>query len=234
MELAKNVLKNLGLFEQARCLAGRLRACLDRGCFLAALPYERRRLFIETHDPVRYGAIALALERVRKDGVAGSLAEVGVWRGYTSKMIRAMEPERRFYLFDTFAGFPNRDLREANTDGRFRDTSVELVKRTIGNLDKVTIVPGYFPESARGLENEMFAFVMLDVDLFNPTLAGLVFFYDRVRPGGYIFIHDYNSPESDWAVMRATDEFMKDKPEKLVEIPDMGGSVIIRKILDSR
>jgi O-methyltransferase len=80
------------------------------------------------------------------------------------------------------------------------------------------------------LEHEVFAFDMLDVDLFNPTISGLGFFYDRVNSGGYIFIHDYNSPESDWAVLRATNEFMKDKPEKMIEIPDMGGSVIFRKM----
>jgi O-methyltransferase len=71
---------------------------------------------------------------------------------------------------------------------------------------------------------------MLDADLFAPTLAGLTFFYQRVTPGGYIFIHDFNSPESDWAVSRAIGEFMKDKPERIVEIPDMGGSVLFRKI----
>jgi O-methyltransferase len=230
MERLKSLLKNLGMYDYVRSLAGRLRGCLDRSCFLTALPYEQRRLFVESHDPVRYGAIALALERITKEGIAGSLAEVGVWRGYTSRIIRHLEPERELYLFDTFEGFPMRDLEEGRTDWRFRDTSVEIVKKTIGRLENVTIVPGYFPESAQGLEHEMFAFVMLDVDLYNPTLAGLGYFYDRVNSGGYFFIHDYNSPESDWAVLRATNEFMKDKPEKMIEIPDMGGSVIFRKM----
>ena len=229
MERLKNILINLGIFETARGLAGRIRAMFDRSCFLAALPYEQRRLFVETHDPVRYGAIALALERVKNEGIEGCIAEVGVWRGYTSRIIRVMEAERRMYLFDTFEGFFEKDL-EGGEDGRFRDTNVEIVKKAIGKMENVTIVPGYFPDSAQGLEDATFAFVMIDVDLFNPTLAGLNFFYERMNSGGYIFIHDYNSPESDWAVLRATNEFMKGKPEKIVEIPDMGGSVIIRKI----
>jgi O-methyltransferase len=230
MECLKRLLKILGMFYYARNLAGRLRGCLDRNCFLASLPYDRRRLFVESHDPVRYGAIALALERLRKEGISGSLAEVGVWRGYTSKIIHDLESERELYLFDTFEGFPMRDLEEGRTDGRFRDTNVEIVKKTIGRSENITIIPGYFPESAQDLVHERFAFVMLDVDLFNPTLAALCFFYDKINAGGYIFIHDYNSPESDWAVFRATNEFMKDKPEKMIEIPDMSGSVIFRKL----
>jgi len=84
----------------------------------------------------------------------------------------------------------------------------------IGDMNNIIIRKGYFPETAKGLESEMFSFVMLDLDLYKPTLAGLEFFYPRVKAGGYIFAHDYNSPESDHAVSRAMNEFLKDKPEK--------------------
>ncbi|MBI2954275.1 MAG: methyltransferase, partial [Chloroflexi bacterium] len=66
--------------------------------------------------------------------------------------------------------------------------------------------------------------------LFKPTLAGLHFFYPRMNPGGYIFAHDYNSPESGWAVSRAVNEFMADKAEKLIELPDKWGSIVVRKL----
>ncbi len=179
-------------------------------------------------DYVRYSAIALAINRLQKDGIAGSFAEVGVYQGNTSRMIHRFAPERKLYLFDTFEGFPTEDLE--GSDDRFKDTSVEAMQTILGDLDNVVIRKGYFPETARGLEDETFAFVMLDLDLKKPTLAGLQFFYPRMRPGGYIFAHDYNSPESGWAVSRAVDEFMRDKPEKLIEIPDEWGSIVFRKI----
>jgi hypothetical protein len=43
-------------------------------------------------------------------------------------------------------------------------------------------------------------------------------------------IHDFNSPESNYAVAKATEEFMADKPEQLVQLADCGGSVLFHKL----
>jgi O-methyltransferase len=48
--------------------------------------------------------------------------------------------------------------------------------------------------------------------------------------GGYFFMHDYNSPESDWTIRRAVAEFMQDKPELLRDVPDLFRSAVFRKI----
>ncbi len=179
-------------------------------------------------DPVRYAAVAYAVTALERQQIAGSLAEVGVYRGELSALLHLLAPERDLYLFDTFAGFPEQDLSGA--DQRFRDTSIEIVKAALGDTHHVVFRPGYFPETVRGLEQEKFAFVMLDLDLYQPTRAGLEFFYPRMVPGGYLFAHDYNSPESNHAVARAVNEFLQDKPEKIVELPDIWGSIVIRKI----
>jgi O-methyltransferase len=179
-------------------------------------------------DYVRYAMLALAIHTIREEGVRGSLAEVGVYRGDTSRVIHALAPERTLYLFDTFEGFPMADLTKH--DERFRDTSIDLVKEHLGDLNNVVFRKGYFPVTTQGLEDERFALVMLDADLYAPTLAGLEFFYPRLSLGGYLFAHDYNSPESDWGVHRSVTEFFKDKPEKVIEIPDVWGSAVIRKI----
>jgi O-methyltransferase len=71
---------------------------------------------------------------------------------------------------------------------------------------------------------------MLDVDLYQPALDVFTFFYSRMSRGGYIFMHDYNSPESDRAIFRAAHEFLADKPEMLIEMPDYSGSALFRKI----
>jgi hypothetical protein len=42
-------------------------------------------------------------------------------------------------------------------------------------------------------------------------------------------MHDYNNPESQWACKRAFDEFLADKPERLVELGDVWGSALIRR-----
>jgi O-methyltransferase len=135
------------------------------------------------------------------------------------------------FLFDTFAGFPAEDRELENLeDERFQDTSVGLVERALRERPGVVIRKGRFPETIGGLEDRRFAFVLLDLDVYRPTLAGLEFFYPRMNRGGYLFVHDFNSPESNAACHRAVEPFLGDKPELPVEIPDLWGSVMIRRI----
>jgi O-methyltransferase len=193
-------------------------------------PYDERvkRLIRAAPDPVRFSTIAMALMRLDRDQIAGDLAEVGVYRGELSRLIATVLPERKLYLFDTFAGFPKQDL-EVASDSRFRDTSLEAVRGRLPVGANVEFRNGYFPDTAKGLEEKRFAFVMLDLDLNKPTVAGLEFFYERTNSGGFIFLDDYNNAESGWAVSRALNDFLEDKPERLVEIADAWGTVVIRK-----
>jgi O-methyltransferase len=195
-------------------------------------PYGRQTsLLLERYDDsVRYSTLALALHRIDSDSIPGAIAEVGVFRGMTSAFIRQVsEPSRKLYLFDTFEGFPGSDL-EGRSDSRFKNTSVEAVLKRIGDTRGVDIRKGYFPDTAAGLEDERFSLVMLDVDLYATSLATLGFFYSRLAPGGYFFMHDYNSIESDHGVSRAANEFMLDKPELIIEIPDICGTAMFRKL----
>jgi len=180
-------------------------------------------------DDVRYATLALAIQRLETESIAGAFAELGVWAGLTSSFIHHQAPRRKLYLFDTFEGFPSGAL-ETGEDDRFKDTSQARVAKLIGNLDNVLFRAGYFPQTATGLENERFALVMLDFDLYRSAVDALQFFYPRLVPGGYFFMHDFNSPESDHAISRAASEFLRGKPELLIEIPDEWGSVVFRKI----
>ena len=89
---------------------------------------------------------------------------------------------------------------------------------------------GFFPDTAVELEDETFCFISLDVDKYKPTLAGLDVMFPRLEPGGYIFIHDYNSEESNRGVSRAVDEWIAGRPESVLDIPDQSGSIVIRKL----
>ena len=181
-------------------------------------------------DPIRYATIALAIKTIKNENNKGHFAELGVFRGESSKIIHKLAPERILYLFDTFEGFPIDYLENKKDLNRFKDTRLDLVKKNIGNLNNIIIRKGIFPETSKGLESEVFSFVSIDADLYVSTLKGLKFFYPKVSRGGYIFVHDYHNPkESKAGVFRAVNEFMKDKPEKIIEISDVLGSVIIRK-----
>jgi O-methyltransferase len=220
------------LQEEVPRLQGRMLKPLLRGRRMRHAPFgdEAHGQMAADYDYYRLATLGLAVKRVESEGIAGSFAEVGVWRGDTSRLIHGLVPERRYFLFDTFEGFPESDLEPGwGEDDRFQDTSVERVRARVGPSPNVVPVPGYVPATFDGLEDERFAFVLLDLDLHDPTLASLEFFYPRLEPGAFLFVHDYNNVESNWACKRALDGFLADRPERVVEIADVWGSALVRK-----
>jgi O-methyltransferase len=216
---AGNVLRRLH-----RRYVGSFRSYMRFPTFSAAIYKEVKY----SGDPVRYATVGLALERLRDENVQGDFAELGVWRGHTSSFLHLCSPDRVLHLFDTFSGFPT-GATDDKPD-RFANTNAEFVKQRLGGSSNVVLHIGRFPETAVGFESLRFAFVMLDADCYSSTLSGLEFFYPRTVRGGYIFLHDFNSPESNHGVSLAVSQFLSDKPEQIMEIPDTWGSVFFRRI----
>ncbi|MEX2683379.1 MAG: TylF/MycF/NovP-related O-methyltransferase [Candidatus Sigynarchaeota archaeon] len=193
-------------------------------------PYGRKiqSQLLKGLDLIRNESIALAINRIKCEKIQGAFAEVGVFRGDLSKIIHLLAPDRVLYLFDTFEGFPKQSM--APHDPRYDATSPEIVFQTIGDRTNIVIRKGLVPETYRGLENEQFAFVMIDLDLYEPTAASLAFFYPRMKKGGYIFVHDYYNPE--WkGVAKAVDAFVKKTESiQIIDLPDAMGSIVFRKV----
>jgi len=185
-------------------------------------------------DKIRLFNFWLQIQRINKDRVKGDFAELGVYKGDSARLLHLMAPDRNFHLFDTFEGFTSTDIQSETgkattySTKNFANTSVNKVLKKIGgNPDKLKIHAGYFPQSADGLEETTYALVNMDADLYNPTKAGLEFFYPRLSPGGVIFIHDYNDK---WeGLMKAVDEFASTIPEKLILVPDLDSTVMLVK-----
>lgn len=187
------------------------------------------------NDRADLARLVMFLENARlieQEGIAGSLAELGVYKGTTARLLHALLPERTLWLFDTFEGFDARDLAHERKAGDFRfdDTSLEAVLRYVGASDRVRACKGRFPETAAAVPaGETFALVHLDADLYKPTADALAFFYPRLAPGGFLILHDYGSGA--WpGIAQAADAFFADKPESLVRIPDKSGTAIVRRL----
>ena len=185
-------------------------------------------------DYCRGMAIRLAAQRILARSTPGAVAELGVYKGWLAAVLNRLLPQRTLYLFDTFEGFSEKDLADgeekkhsAAAVGEFQDTNVELVLSRMAHPDKVIVRKGYFPDTAEGLE-DTFALVSLDVDLYKPIAAGLRYFYPRLSPGGYLFVHDYNNLRFK-GVKAAVEEFVDETGAPLVQLPDLFGTAILTK-----
>jgi O-methyltransferase len=158
--------------------------------------------------------VYMAVKRTKK--IHGDLAEVGVYKGGSGKLICKANTEKLLHLFDTFEGIPevNEIDKSLFYTGQF-SSSFEEVKYSLKEYKNVRFYRGLFPETARSVEDKKFSFIHLDVDTYQSTLSCLQFFYTRMNRGGIIISHDYINADG---VRKAFDEFFEDKLEPIIEM----------------
>ena len=185
-------------------------------------------------DKIRFYSLWLQLKRISNKNIGGAIAELGVYKGETAKLIHHMLPDRNFYLFDSFSGLPKQVIKE-DCDGTVRPQTVqfdntspdEVLKYIDGDNTKLVIKEGVFPATTEGMNENLYSLVHIDADLYQSTIDALDYFYPKLNQAGAIVIHDYNH---NWdGVKKAVDEFEQKIPEIFVELPDMYGSVILIK-----
>jgi len=160
--------------------------------------------------------------------IPGPIAEVGVYRGASSKiMLHAAGETKVLWGFDTFSGLPPIDSARDQfwAENELGETSLEEVRNFL-HSPNVHLVEGIFPATAGVLPaGTTFSLVHIDVDLYKAALDCCAFFYDRLSPGGFMVFDDYGFL-SCAGVRKAVDEFFSDKPSKPVYLPS-GQAVFI-------
>jgi len=152
----------------------------------------------------------------RQNNLEGDYAEVGVYDGCSARMICEMKKDKPFFLFDTFEGLPKVDGIDRLYKKNMFNANYKKVKQKLSKYENVFIYKGLFPqETSKFIKGRKFSFVHLDLDIYKSTKDCLEFFYDKMVKGGIILTHDYVVD----GVKKAFDEFLKDKPEKIIELP---------------
>ncbi len=166
-------------------------------------------------------------------GVPGDFVEVGCNAGESSvvlqKVMQTLDPTRKLYLFDSFEGTPDPDVRDegAYSKGDMTASQNEVLSnfKTMG-LPLPEIHPGWFDDTLpKGLPNRI-AFSLIDGDLYSSTMTALQNVYPRLVPHSVCILAVYCDPKvftplttslkyRSPGVKKACDEFFADKPEKV-------------------
>jgi O-methyltransferase len=224
MSLSRSIFKSLAIYLHKKHLY------LTRSLNFKETGYTELESNI---DYIRYATLKLCSEEIKFFKLQGNIAELGVYRGDFAKKLNALFPEKKLYLFDTFEGFSSKDVEievSSNySDGQqdFSKTSVQLVLSKMKHPENCIIKKGFFPDTAEGIDDS-FSFVNIDTDLYEPVFRGLEFFYPRLQPKGYIFVHDFNN-DCYKGVRDAVINFCNLNGTSFVPIPDSGGTVVLTK-----
>ena len=162
----------------------------------------------------------------------GDVAEAGVFEGDFARYINEYFPLRKLHLFDTFEGFAESDLEKEMKNnysnavaGDYSNTSEKVVLEKMPYPEQVIIHKGFFPKTASNLSGS-FVFVNLDLDLYEPTYQGLLFFRDKLSANGVILVHDYFA-RNFRGPREAVNRFVREYPRAQIRPIGDGVSVMI-------
>lgn len=141
------------------------------------------------------------------DGVPGDILEAGVWRGGASILARGTlaalgVTDRLVWVADSFVGLPfpdperwpadREDFHHAIEHLRVSRLAVESAFERYGLLDgHVRFLEGWFSETLPNAPIERLAVLRLDGDMYGSTMETLEALYDKLSPGGFCLIDDF-------------------------------------------
>lgn len=161
--------------------------------------------------------------------VEGDTAECGAYQGASSYFMcrHIVGTGKKHHVFDSFEGL-SKPQAEDGTYWRSGSlaSSDEIIRDNLKEFDFVVYHPGWIPEKFHEVAKTNFSFVHIDVDLYQPTLDSIAFFYERLSPGGVILCDDYGFATCPGAKL-AIDTFLSDKSEKPIMLPT-GQAFVIR------
>lgn len=150
----------------------------------------------------------------------GDFAEFGCYRGDTSIELQKLlqsQPEKRLWLYDSFAGLPEKSPEDQSSAGdAFKKGELFVTKREViekfkrRNLRLPIIKKAFFEDLNESDLPEKIAFAFLDGDLYQSIKTSLKLASPRMVTGGVLIVHDYNNPELPGST-KAVDEFLKNR-----------------------
>lgn len=171
----------------------------------------------------RINNIHSLLDRVVTDGVPGDFIETGVWRGGATLLMRGFLAahnitDRNVWVADSFAGLPA-PSHPADAGYDFsaavapvlavsRDQVEDLFRRYDLLDEQVRFLEGWFCDTLPNAPIDRLALMRLDGDLYESTMDAITALYDKLSPGGYVIVDDYNDFEP---CRRAITEFRESR-----------------------
>lgn len=184
----------------------------------------------EYHSIDRKYTVKQLLQQVRH--IEGDMAECGAYKGATSylicEFIRQQDKTIVHHVFDSFEGLSKPGSHDGDhwTAGNLVSAE-EICRSNLSQFDFVQYYKGWIPGRFTEVDTCTFAFVHIDVDLYQPTLDAVTFFYDRMNRGGIMICDDYGFVTCPGA-KKAMDEFFSDKAEPVIMLTT-GQALIIKQ-----
>lgn len=162
------------------------------------------------------------------ESIPGDVIEMGCNAGHTAAMLSGIT-NKQVWVVDSFKGLPAKSSHDI-TDPKFQEGSMKSDQAVLiktfedAGLALPIIVPKWFQDVGLHEMPHRIAFAILDGDLYPSIKRSLELVYPHLSTGAACFIDDYPYTGLP-GVKRATDEFMANKPEKLIHFQGPCGAL---------
>jgi hypothetical protein len=150
--------------------------------------------------------------------IKGDTAECGVFEGASSYLIckNIIGVGKTHHIFDSFEGLSTPSTSDGThwMKGDFGSCE-ERCRKNLREFSFIKYHKGWIPETFCEVEDKQFSFVHVDVDLYQPTLETVAFFYPRLNKGSIMLFDDYGFSACPGA-KKAIDEFFDNKSEEII------------------
>ena len=191
----------------------------------------------EQVTPQETAEILRLAEQTLTENIPGDFVELGCYRGDTSvllgKLLKDRTPRKNLYLYDSFAGLPEKTREDTSGAGaNFQAGALLVTKREVAtklkkhglhlasqpqNLPTIILKKAWFADLTPADLPEHIAFAFCDGDLYSSIQTSLTLVAPRLAAQGIILVHDYNNPELPGSA-RAVDEVLRAHPDFSLKI----------------
>lgn len=143
-------------------------------------------------------------------------------------------PPRLLWIYDSFAGLPEKTREDASGAGanfkagellvtkrevleKLRKHGLKTSSNPIPDTYSVIVKKAWFDDLADEDLPAQIAFAFCDGDLYSSIKTSLRLVAPRLAPQGIIIVHDYNNPELPGSA-RAVDEFLRTHPNFTLKV----------------
>lgn len=162
----------------------------------------------------------------------GDFVECGVERGGLSRAVmhfigfKEMK-DRKFYLLDTFQGFPER-FRQVAVQANLSvyDECFADVVQNFSEFDNAVIVRGTVPDTLSQVPSEKVCYLSIDMNCAEPEIAAAEYFWDKLVPGAVVLLDDYAFSDDYLRQKHAFDRFAEERGVKILTLPTGQGLLL--------
>lgn len=186
----------------------------------------RRRATNDQMNEAELRVLLGCLRQTIEEGVQGDIVELGCYTGATSVLMGQLlatmrQSERRLWLYDSFAGLPEKTPEDDSPAGlQFRAgellASRSVVERRFkqAGLPRPRIKKAWFSDLTPRDMPSVIAFAFLDGDYYESVRDSLQLVWPLLQPGATVVVDDYANEALPGAA-HAVDEWRQSHPCRL-------------------